>query len=106
MCEAYTAEEATEHFIEELEGAVLYCTQLENKTLAERMDLLVFSILVTLDGCSEYPLVDMTLRPHPDDKEFHRKEGDNWYEPGTIINRPELHHIWANRLKPFKRRKP
>ena len=64
----------------------------EGKTARERLQGLVHSILCIFDGVNGgLPAFDIVASPHPDDKEFHRSEGENWIEPGTVINNCSLH---------------
>lgn len=52
-----------------------------------------FSILNILDGTTmSLPAFNLTLSPHPDDKEFLQGEGENWYEDGTVINDDVMLH--------------
>jgi hypothetical protein len=43
--------------------------------------------------------MDISLSPHPDDKEYHKSLHEDWYEDGMIINDCdyELHHMFINR---------
>jgi hypothetical protein len=62
--------------------------------LRDRLSGLVHSILCIFDGVSGgLPAFDITASPHPDDKEYHRAEGENWIEPGTVINDCMLHEL-------------
>jgi hypothetical protein len=78
---------------------------IEARTCHERLSGLVHSILCIFDGVSGgMPAFDITASPHPDDKEYHRSGGENWIEPGTVINgdvmlhellyRPDLGGVW------------
>ena len=53
----------------------------EGETEAEwRCRGTAFSIMVLLDGGhGDMPGFVVAPSPHPDDKEFHKSEGDNWY---------------------------
>lgn len=91
---AYTAEEVTNGFLEELRRLAQYWARLPDQTPLEKCEGLLFSILAVIDGDSGLPGVDLVLRPHPDDKEFHRLEGSNWFEPGMAFNaNVALHEI-------------
>lgn len=62
----------------------------------DRMYGLVFSICSMLDGSSDVPAFELTVNPHPDDKQYHIDNGDNWYEPGTSITDDlGLHEAWS-----------
>lgn len=73
----------------------------------ERLSGLLHSILCVFDGVSGgLPAFDIAASPHPDDKEFCRGEGEDWIEPGTVINdcmlhdllyRPDLQGVWHKR---------
>jgi hypothetical protein len=74
-----------------------YWASLTYKTPEERCKGLVFSILVVLDGGNAgFPALDISLSPHPDDKQFHIDQGDNWFESGMIINDCQLHELYAS----------
>ena len=60
----------------------------------ERLSGLLHSFLCIFDGVSGgMPAFDIVASPHPDDKEYHRSEGENWIEPGTVINGTMLHEL-------------
>jgi hypothetical protein len=63
-----------------------------------RMDGLVFSILVLIDGgTGAMPPMDLIPTPHPDDEEFNRNRGANWWPSGVVINECQLHDLWSGR---------
>jgi len=52
-----------------------------------RLEGLAFSILSTLDGVStELPMFLVAPNPHPSDKNFHQKSGDNWYPESKLAH--------------------
>jgi hypothetical protein len=66
----------------------------DRATCHERLQGLVHSILCIFDGVSGgMPAFDIVARPHPDDKEYHRQNGENWIEDGTVINDAMLHEL-------------
>lgn len=83
---AYTRDEMREMFIAHLRAiANHWADETRAATAKEKCEGVAFSILVMLDGGSgSMPSFDVTPRPHPDDKEFHRANGDNWWEPEEI----------------------
>ncbi len=92
---AFTAEEVRQEFLDEIRGLAAYwetCPSLGG--LKGRLEGLAFSILNIFDGTSNFPAVDLVLKPHPDDKEFHRAEGEDWYEPGMMFNDCHLHEMF------------
>ena len=60
-----------------------------------RMDGLIHSVLVMLDGGSGLPAFSIAPDPHPSDEDYHRSEGDNWWPRGVVLNECQLHEIWA-----------
>ena len=92
---AKTVEDVRKEFLEKIKACSRYYANLPNKTPLERCNGLAFSILNIFDGTSALmPAMDIVLRPHEDDKEFHRGEGDNWYEDGMVINECHLHELF------------
>jgi len=52
------------------------------KTSAEKLQGLLHSFLVTLDGgACDLPGYDLIPRTHPEDKPYHIEEGENYYRP-------------------------
>ena len=69
-----------------------YWAELPSKTPQERCDGLAFSILNIIDGNTmKLPSMDINLAPHPEDREYHIELGENWYEPGMLVNDCQLH---------------
>lgn len=57
------------------------------KSVEDRILGFIHSLLAQIDGEGmTMPAIDLVLRPHPDDREFHIKEGENWYRNGMAIN--------------------
>lgn len=90
-----TEDEMKERFMRLLLASADQCAR-EPKTPQEQCRGLAFSILATFDGsAADFPAIDLVLRPHGDDKEYHRDLGENWIEDGTVINeRAYLHEEW------------
>lgn len=93
---AYTAEEVREKFLDYVRALSRYWATLPgDKTPQERLDGLAFSILVAIDGGSTHlPAFDLAPAPHPDDEDFYRRRGENWYEAGVVINDCQLHELF------------
>lgn len=91
MSREYTAEEAREHLLDSVRSIVDYWTVAPNQTDRERCEGVAFSILTLLDGCSDAPAFDLSVSPHPDDKQFHVDNGENYYADGMVINETMLH---------------
>ena len=95
MSRAYTAEEVREQLLDHIRNLARFWATTENRqTTLERCEGLAFSILNIFDGTTEFPALDIVLAPHPDDTEFHQSEGENWYEPGMMINDCMLHELF------------
>lgn len=94
MSRAITKEEARETFLEQIKTIVDYWSELEQpKSVKDRCDGVAFSILAMIDGCSVgIPALDISISPHPDDKQYHIDNGENWYEDGMVINDDCLLH--------------
>lgn len=95
---AKTAEEVQQEFLNHLHSLVRYWSELPDQTVEQKCDGLAFSILNIFDGTTVgLPAMDIVLAPHPDDKAFNKGEGNNWYEPGMIINDCMLHELFVKR---------
>ena len=103
MAHAITAEEARKDFLTYLAGLAKYWATLPDKTPLERCNGLAFSVLTIIDGDTFMPPMDLVLRPHPDDEQFNRDDGDDWYEDGQVINDcGALHEIWHRHEEALK----
>lgn len=95
MSRAKTVEEVREEFLSICRGTADYWAKVEGRTVEEKCHGVVFSLLVLLDGhtCG-FPAVDLYPAPHPDDKEYAKKNGDNWYDPKKKFNDCYLHDMY------------
>jgi hypothetical protein len=95
---AFTEEEACQTFIDSIRGIINYWDSEPRATGMQRKEFcesVVLSILILFDGTStQMPALDIVLRPHESDKQFHIDEGENWYEDGMVINDCNLHDLW------------
>jgi len=95
---AKTAEEVRNIFLTHIKDLVRYWSELPNKSDYERCDGVAFSILSMIDGCGVVlPAMDIHLHPHPDDKEYHKSQGEDWYENGMWINDTMLHEEYVEK---------
>lgn len=86
------ARTAVDTFIDECLGVAKYWGE-HGKTKEKAADGAVFSMLNLLDGCTmELPLMDVVLRPHPEDKAFRISEGGDYYVDGQVINAEVMLH--------------
>ena len=83
----YTDEEVRDMFISHIWMLVNYWDKADRPTQHDRMAGLAFSILSMLDGCSmNLPGFSVIPHPHPDDKEFRKNEGTNWFPEPQKVN--------------------
>lgn len=95
MSKEITAEQVREQVLSHLRHLASYWSSLQDKTPKERCEGMVFSMLTMIDGCSGLPSFDLVVRPHPDDKQFHIDEGEDYYADGQVINRDvHLHDLF------------
>ena len=71
------------------------------KTPGDRLEGLAFSFLSMLDGaCMDVPAFTLYPDPHPEDKQFHKDEGSNWWpeeKDGVTVHGgdwPQLHEYF------------
>lgn len=105
MAKEITLKEARKKFLEALEADAEYWMSLarEGKSMKEIVRGVIFSILVIFDGeHGHLPSMDVVVRPHPSDKEYHIDEDTDYYKDGMVLNdvvEDYLHHEWANYMK-------
>jgi hypothetical protein len=94
MSKAYTKDEMREMFIHQCRAYAHFWSRVEDRTPREMCDGVVFSILNIIDGCSGgFPAaISLMMDPHPDDKDYHIAEGEDWVEDGQIINDDVMLH--------------
>lgn len=92
---AYTPEEVREMFLDQLRATKKYwLNESRVKTESERMDGLVFSILVMLDGGTmDLPAFDLIPSPHEGDKDYLTSQGEKYFSK-EVINDCQLHELW------------
>jgi len=99
MSKARTKEESVEMFLEQIyQTKEFWEKESRCQTLKGKMEGLVFSILAMFDGSNAgFPALDISLQPHPDDKQYHQDNDEDWFEPGMVINdEVELHGMWQS----------
>ncbi len=67
-----------------------------DRTIKEKISGAIFSVLAMIDGDSiNIPHINLVLDPHPENKDYHIENNENWYEKGMIINNDcALHEFW------------
>ena len=93
---AYTAEEAREMLLNHMRIMSKYWATVDDRPCQDKLNGLCFSILNIFDGTTmNLPSMDIVLRPHPDDKQYHIDEGNNYFEDGMVINDDcSMHEEW------------
>jgi hypothetical protein len=96
---AYTVEEMREMFLDKVRSYRDYwLNESRAPTIERKLDGLCFSILNIFDGTSiGTPAFDLVPSPHPDDKEYHQAEGENWWEPACINGDVHMHDQWSKK---------
>ena len=97
MSRAYTKKEVRKKFLDGIHNIVdFWVNESREETVEGKVNGVAFSILAMIDGSNiDIPAFDVVVRPHPDDKEYHQSEGNNWFEDGMIINDDcSLHEFW------------
>lgn len=76
----YTSEEIREIFMTKVAEIICYWQNESRSTPEGRVSGVVHSLLATLDGCSiGLPSFLICPFPHPEDKEYHKKNDENWF---------------------------
>lgn len=89
MPQAYTEQETRDLFMEHVRSMIDYWDKCPEHSRRSALEGLAFSILVALDGeSSDLPAFRVMPAPHPDDEQYHREQGDNWYDPEVDISGP------------------
>lgn len=91
---AKTAEEVRTEFLSALRGLANYWAGVKPDDALGACNGLAFSICSMLDGVSGLPAFDLVLSPHQDDKNYCIENGEDWYEPGMVINDCMLHELY------------
>lgn len=98
---AFTPAEARVLFLENIERIVQHwANDKRTKTALDKCDGVAYSILTLIDGDhGSFPAMDLRMSPNPTDKDDCIKHGENWYEPGQIINNCALHEEYRQQGK-------
>lgn len=94
-----TVEECRVKFLDQIDALVRYTLSDERTTTTEeKVRLVVFSLLNVIDGGSCLPGFDLRTSPHPEDEQYHRDRGENWWPMGVDIA-GGLHSQWAQQYR-------
>ncbi len=101
----YTIEECREMLLKKIWQYIRYWEKEERApTVREKLEGLAFGILVILDGGTpDIPGFAIIPKPHEDDKEYLKDEGQNWWPPFEQENKND---IGGALHEDFKRYKP
>ncbi|HET9893728.1 MAG TPA: hypothetical protein VFQ44_02095 [Streptosporangiaceae bacterium] len=94
---AITSEELRDEFMAACRNLPKYWATVELDgdlgTVEARISGALHSLLVVIDGLAGgLPAFDLVAAPHPDDKAYCIAEGENWIEPGTVLNHDDMLH--------------
>lgn len=89
---ALTEEEVRNLFLEHIKNMIEYWLA-ENRTEKRKLEGLAFSILVAIDGETDLPAFKLIPDPHPEDKQDHIDNGENWF-PDDIDIAGCLHELF------------
>ena len=99
MCKAKKVEDVREELLDQIRAYIGFWINTKDQTEEQKLVGLAFSILNIFDGTSAcLPAMDIVLRPHEDDKEYNKENGDDWYEDGMVVNECMLHEQWCNKV--------
>lgn len=103
---AYTADETRDMLLEYIWTMVRYWGTGEgsyvdlDKPINDRLSGVAFSILAMLDGTTDHlPGFRLVPTPHPDDEQYHRDEGENWFDPANAVEDMLHEHFYRDDLR-------
>ncbi|KKL56959.1 hypothetical protein LCGC14_2240200 [marine sediment metagenome] len=80
MSREYTEDEVRNEYLKLVWSYIDYWHDLPDQTCREKLEGLAFGMLVILDGGNpDLPGFIVAPDPHPDDKEFCERQGQNWF---------------------------
>ena len=91
---AYTPEELRDLLLDKINVMARYWANLkEERTVLDRIQGAMFSVLSILDGAHGTCTFDLVARTDSSDKQYHIENGENWVEDGTALAFM-LHEFW------------
>ena len=86
MPREYTTDEVREQFLDYVRDTIQYWVK-HPSNVQDRVSGAVFSVLAAIDGSAgSLPGFVLAPSPHPDDKAYNQKNGDNWYPDAPTVN--------------------
>lgn len=88
MSEAYKKDEMLSQFIGSTKNLIDYWSRQDDRSDKEKLEGLAHSIFCIFDGVSGSMscAIDLVLRPHPEDKQYHINNDENYVDAGMCIN--------------------
>lgn len=81
----YTNEEIRNMFYDRVWMMIDWWSKQPSKDKREAISGCVFSIFAMLDGCNlDFPACAVVTDPCEDDKEYHKKHGENWFPQNDV----------------------
>lgn len=91
-----TREEIQAEYLKYAAAMVIYWLNEDRRpTALEKMNGLVFSLLVMIDGESSMPSCKVIPHSTQESQAYRKHDGENWYPQGVDIA-GNLHEIWHN----------
>jgi hypothetical protein len=78
-----TEQEVMDIFMDRLANTISFWEMAPNETLRDRLEGVVFSTLVTIDGQSDLPKFILAPDPHHSDKDFYTNIGEPYWPENT-----------------------
>lgn len=76
----YTNEEVTEQFMSYVRLLIDYWDNIDDRSSRDKIEGFAHSMLCAIDGnAGALPAFSLIPYPHPDDKNYHIENGDNYY---------------------------
>lgn len=95
MSREITKEEAIHHLLSTVAAAAREWGTYPTHTQYSAVQGMAFSFLTILDGSNiGIPAFNLHPSPHPDDKQYHQNNGDNWWGTDAINDEVSLHDLW------------
>lgn len=84
---AWTQKEIREKFLKDMWARLEYCLKEDGmKTPQHKLEVFMHSTLAMLDGAAiDLPGFQLIPNPHPDDKDYHKERGENWFPDNVDI---------------------
>lgn len=96
----YTQDECARILIDYFKIMVDYLEKEKRaQTSKEKLEGLLHSILCVFDGVTALPAFDIIPHPHPDDKQFHIENAENYWPYNLVINSCTTLHNEINNIK-------